>query len=88
MELIKESAVFRQWKIVKEKHPDVVVLFRVKDCYETISDDAAIISKVLGVTLCKKNGSVQLAGFPASALDNYLVKLTKSGYRVALVDPE
>jgi len=66
------------------------LLFRVGDFYETFGEDAVIASRVLGITLTKRNNgaasSSELAGFPHHALDTYLHKLVKAGYRVAICD--
>lgn len=66
------------------------MLFRVGDFYETFGEDAVIASRVLGITLTKRNNgaasSSELAGFPHHALDTYLHKLVKAGYRVAICD--
>jgi len=79
-----------QFHKIKEKYPDTVLLFRVGDFYETFEDDAKTASKVLGITLTKRaNGSassVPLAGFPHHAVDTYLPKLVKAGYRVAICE--
>jgi DNA mismatch repair protein MutS len=57
------------------------------DFFETFENDAIITSKVLGITLTKRSsGDVPLAGFPHHALDNYLPKLVKAGYRVAVCE--
>lgn len=80
----------QQHKAIKTRYPDAVLLFRVGDFYETFNEDAIITAKVLGITLTKRaNGSatyVDLAGFPYHALDTYLHKLVKAGYRVAVCD--
>ncbi len=85
-----ETPLMKQHKDIKTKYPDAVLLFRVGDFYETFSEDAHIASRVLGITLTKRaNGSaayVDLAGFPHHALDTYLHKLVKAGYRVAICD--
>jgi len=85
----------RQYFEIKEKHPGTILLFRVGDFYETFSDDAILVSKELGITLTKRNNGgdqTPLAGFPYHALDSYLPKLVKRGYRVAICeqteDPE
>lgn len=79
-----------QYNKVKSKYPDAILLFRVGDFYETFSQDAVITSKVLGIVLTRRaNGSashVELAGFPFHALDAYLPKLVKAGYRVAICE--
>lgn len=92
----KETPLMGQYNKVKAKYPDAILLFRVGDFYETFSQDAVTTSKVLGIVLTRRaNGSashVELAGFPYHALDAYLPKLVKAGYRVAiceqLEDPE
>src|SRR5512143_3920722 len=80
----------QQHKAIKQKYPDAVLLFRVGDFYETFGQDAVIASQVLGITLTKRNNgaaaSSDLAGFPHHALDTYLHKLVKAGYRVAICD--
>ena len=80
----------QQHRAIKQKYPDAVLLFRVGDFYETFDEDAVITSRVLGITLTKRNNgaatSNELAGFPHHALDTYLHKLVKAGYRVAICD--
>lgn len=80
----------QQHRAIKQKYPDAVLLFRVGDFYETFSEDAIIAARVLGITLTKRNNgaasSSELAGFPHHALDTYLHKLVKAGYRVAICD--
>ena len=80
----------QQHKAIKQKYPDAILLFRVGDFYETFGEDAIIASKVLGITLTKRNSnaasSSELAGFPHHALDTYLHKFVKAGYRVAICD--
>src|SRR5690349_22958633 len=85
-----DTPLMQQHKAIKAKYPDAVLLFRVGDFYETFGQDAIIASGVLGITLTKRNnGSAadnELAGFPHHALDTYLHKLVKAGYRVAICD--
>ncbi|HAY33847.1 MAG TPA: DNA mismatch repair protein MutS [Bacteroidetes bacterium] len=80
----------RQYRKIKEKYPDTLLLFRMGDFFETFENDAVTASKVLGITLTKRsNGAaseVPLAGFPHHALDNYLPKLVKAGFRVAVCE--
>ena len=85
-----DTPLMQQHRAIKQKYPDAVLLFRVGDFYETFSEDAVITSRVLGITLTKRNNgsasSSELAGFPHHALDTYLHKLVKAGYRVAICD--
>ncbi len=82
--------MMQQHRAIKQKYPDAVLLFRVGDFYETFGQDAVIASRVLGITLTKRNNgaaaSLDLAGFPHHALDTYLHKLVKAGHRVAICD--
>ncbi len=85
-----ETPLMQQHTAIKARYPDAVLLFRVGDFYETFGQDAVIASSVLGITLTKRNNgaaaSSDLAGFPYHALDTYLHKLVKAGYRVAICD--
>ena len=66
---------------------DVILLFRSGDLYKCFNDDAVEVSNVLGITLEKLDGVLEhTAMFPFHALDDYLVKLIKAGYRVAISD--
>jgi DNA mismatch repair protein MutS len=87
---VGETPLMQQHNAIKARYPDAILLFRVGDFYETFGDDAVKTSAVLGITLTKRNNgddkSSQLAGFPHHALDTYLHKLVKAGYRVAICD--
>ncbi len=79
----------RQYQEIKEQFPGTLLLFRVGDFYETFSDDAITISRELEITLTRRNNAgdqTPLAGFPYHALDSYLPRLVKKGYRVAVCD--
>ena len=80
----------KQHNAIKAKYPDAILLFRVGDFYETFGQDAITASRILGITLTKRNNASptasELAGFPHHALDTYLHKLVKAGYRVAICD--
>ncbi|MCP3660773.1 MAG: DNA mismatch repair protein MutS [Bacteroidetes bacterium] len=86
----KETPLMRQYNRIKEKHPGAILLFRVGDFYETFGKDAIKASEILDIVLTKRsNGassSVELAGFPHHALDNYIPKLINAGCRVAVCD--
>jgi DNA mismatch repair protein MutS len=86
----KETPLMKQYHSIKAQYPGAILLFRVGDFYETFSEDARIASKVLGIVLTKRsNGAASdqdLAGFPHHSLDNYLPRLVKAGYRVAICD--
>lgn len=79
-----------QYGKIKQENPDSILLFRMGDFFETFEEDAKIAAKVLGITLTKRAngaaGEVPLAGFPHHAIDNYLPKLIRAGYRVAVCE--
>ena len=79
----KETPLMIRHNAIKAKYPDAILLFRVGDFYETFGPDAITASRVLGITLTKRNNgsptSSELAGFPHHALDTYLHKLVKAG---------
>lgn len=85
-----DTPLMQQHNAIKARYPDAILLFRVGDFYETFGQDAVITSQVLGITLTKRNNgnaaSSELAGFPHHAMDTYLHKLVKAGYRVAICD--
>lgn len=90
VEAVNTTPIMKQYKEMKKKHADAIVLFRVGDFYETFAEDAVIAAEVLGITLTRrsqgKNKSIELAGFPHHALDTYLPKLIRAGHRVAICE--
>ena len=79
--------IYRKYCELKKKNPGCLVLFRCGDFYETYEDDAQLVSDCLGITLTKvhKTG-LRMAGFPYHALDTYLPRLIRAGFRVAIDD--
>lgn len=85
----KGPSLADQYKSLKEKHPDAVLLFRKGDFYETLNEDAKKTSEILGITLIKpqdKSKGEYHAAFPQHSLDTYLPKLVRAGLRLAIVD--
>ncbi len=85
------TPMMKQFFDLKAKHPDALLLFRCGDFYETYCDDAVVASRILGITLTKRNNGAgakgdEMAGFPHHALDTYLPKLIRAGKRVAICD--
>ena len=85
------TPMMQQFFSLKAKHPDALMLFRCGDFYETYCEDAVAASKILGITLTRRNngastGTTEMAGFPHHALDTYLAKLIRAGRRVAICD--
>lgn len=91
--MVMTKAMIKQYKELKAKHPDALLLFRCGDFYETYCEDAEKASKILGITLTKSTKTkdeqgkpLAMAGFPYHALDSYLPKLIRAGERVAICD--
>ena len=86
----EDTPLLKQYFAVKAQHPEAILLYRVGDFYETYSDDALTASKVLGLVLTKRsNGDKEptpMAGFPHHAIETYLQKLVRAGYKVAICD--
>lgn len=86
------TPMMKQFYDLKAKHPDAVLLFRCGDFYETYCADAVTAAQVLGITLTRRNNgktsgaTTEMAGFPHHALDTYLPRLIRAGYRVAICD--
>ena len=81
----KLTPMMRQYKEIKDKYNDSILLFRMGDFYEVFFDDAKVVSDILGLTLTKR-ANVPMAGVPYHAIDNYLSKLVKSGMKIAICD--
>ena len=86
----KITPMIKQFLAIKKQHPDKLILFRMGDFYETFFEDAKIAAKYLGITLTSRNkkadNPIPLAGFPYHALDNYLDKLIKNGFKVVICE--
>jgi DNA mismatch repair protein MutS len=85
------TPVRKQYLAVKKQYPDTIVFFRLGDFYETFDDDAKLVSKVLDIVLTSRNYSqaeerVPMAGVPYHAVEHYLARLIKAGYRVAICE--
>ncbi len=86
----KAAPLLDQYREMKKRHPDAILLFRAGDFYEIFGQDAVAASEILGITLTRRlNGStrsIELAGFPHHALDTYLPKFVRAGQRVAICE--
>ncbi|MEW5959433.1 MAG: DNA mismatch repair protein MutS [Chloroflexota bacterium] len=84
------TPIRRQYLAVKKQYPDAIVFFRLGDFYETFDDDAKTIAKELDIVLTSRNVSkgqrVPMAGVPHHAVDNYIARLIKAGYKVAICE--
>ena len=86
----KLSPVRKQYLEIKKDHPDEIVFFRLGDFYETFDEDAEITSRELDIVLTSRNVSknqrIPMAGIPFHAAENYLGRLLKKGYHVAICE--
>jgi len=83
------TPAMRQYAEQKQQAGDAILLFRMGDFYETFFDDAHTLARVLGVALTsrskdKSDQPIPLAGFPHHALEGYLTRLVRAGYRAAV----
>ncbi len=84
-----DTPAMRQYRSIKEQYPEYILLFRMGDFYEMFYEDARIASRVLGLALTSRSkgpSAVPLAGIPYHALDNYLARLVRAEYRVAICE--
>lgn len=79
--------IMEQYRAAKEKHPNMLLLFRMGDFYELFDQDAETAHKLLGLTLTTRDRTITMAGFPHHQLESYLHKLLQSGQRVAICEP-
>lgn len=87
----KMTPAMRQYYEAKEKHSDALIFFRMGDFYESFGEDAKVIAKELEITLTsrgrdKEGEDMPLAGIPYHAVDSYLPRLIKKGYKVAICE--
>src|SRR5262249_16238087 len=73
------------YREAKERHPGMILMFRVGDFYELFDTDAETAARMLGLSLTLR-GKVPMAGFPHHSLETYLRKLLHAGHRVAICD--
>lgn len=84
------TPVRQQYLHIKKQYPDTIVFFRLGDFYETFDDDAKTVAKTLDIVLTArkvdKNQRVPMAGVPHHAADNYIARLIRAGYKVAICE--
>lgn len=85
-----KTPLMEQYLSIKAKYEDAILFFRMGDFYEMFYEDAKTAAEVLGITLTSrghgKANEVPLAGFPHHALETYLTKMVRAGYRVAICE--
>ena len=86
----KLTPVRKQYLEIKKKYPEEIVFFRLGDFYETFDEDAETTSRELDIVLTSRNVSkgqrVPMAGIPFHAAENYIARLIKKGYHVAICE--
>lgn len=81
------GVLMQQYRAAKEKHPGMLLLFRMGDFFELFDQDAETASKLLGLTLTSRDRTISMAGFPHHQLEAYLHRLLQAGHRVAICEP-
>lgn len=86
----KMTPLMKQYHDIKDKYKDEILMFRLGDFYEMFYNDAIVASKILGLTLTKRNREkgidVPLAGVPYHSVSGYISKLVEAGYKVAICE--
>src|SRR5438128_3087720 len=84
------TPLMRQYTAIKREHPTALLFFRLGDFYELFFDDAVLASKELQITLTSRNKekgiAVPMCGVPYHAAENYISKLIRKGFKVAICD--
>lgn len=75
-----------QYKEMKSKHPEAILLFRVRDRYEVYDQDALDCQHILGLAISGVKNDIPIAGFPYHALDTNLPQIVRFGRRVAIIE--
>lgn len=82
----EESPMIRQWKAIRRQVPeDTILFYRIGDFYEMLFDDAKRAAPILDVALIRRGG-VLICGVPHHAVDAYLAKAVRAGYKVAICE--
>jgi DNA mismatch repair protein MutS len=80
------TPMMQQYQDAKERHPGMLLLFRMGEFYELFNEDAEVAARILGLTLTSRDGTTPMAGVPYHQLEAYLRKLMHLGHRVAICD--
>lgn len=84
------TPLMQQYHAVKKQHPTALLLFRLGDFYELFYDDAVVASRILQITLTARNKekgqAVPMCGVPYHAAENYIARLIRAGYKVAICE--
>jgi DNA mismatch repair protein MutS len=85
------TPAMRQYLDAKEQYKDAILLFRMGDFYEMFYEDALVASRALELTLTSRSkeangGGIPMCGVPFHAVDGYIARLVRKGFRVAICD--
>ena len=84
------SPMMAQYLAAKARQPDALLFFRMGDFYELFFDDAEVAAETLGITLTRRGkhqgGDIPMAGVPVHAVDGYLARLIRAGFKVAVCE--
>src|SRR3989440_8634956 len=85
------TPAMRQYLDAKQQHRDAILLFRMGDFYEMFYEDALVAARALELTLTSRSkdangGGIPMCGVPFHAIDGYVARLVKKGFRVAICD--
>ncbi len=79
------TPMMRQYRRIKQQHGDAVLFFRLGDFYEMFEQDAKEVSRILDLTLTRRNG-IPMCGIPYHAASSYIARLIKSGKKIAICE--
>src|SRR5436309_15139351 len=85
------TPAMRQYLDAKQQHRDAILLFRMGDFYEMFYEDALVAARALELTLTSRSkgangGGIPMCGVPFHAIDGYITRLVRKGFRVAICD--
>ncbi|MFO8014178.1 MAG: DNA mismatch repair protein MutS [Phycisphaerae bacterium] len=83
------TPAMKQYRQLKAQYPDAILFFRMGDFYELFYEDARIGARVMGIALTSRSkgaGAIPMCGVPYHAVDSYLAKMIRAGYRVAICE--
>jgi DNA mismatch repair protein MutS len=86
----KPTPMIRQYRELKKRCPDAILMFRLGDFYEMFMEDAEIASRILGIMLTSREvgsgNKMPMCGVPHHAVDQYIATLVQNGHKVAIAD--
>src|SRR5271155_669351 len=84
------TPLMRQYSAIKQRHPNALLLFRLGDFYELFFEDAVVAARELQITLTSRNkekgAAIPMCGVPYHSADNYIAKLIRKGFKVAICE--